>query len=75
MKTKCHSVRIDSIREISDKCFVVKSFDGSEDLIPKSQVYGNDLDVQKCEAVWISAWILSKKNIQYSTKKTKYFQS
>ena len=43
--------------------------------MPKSQVYGMDYErcspfsEEKGEAWWISEWILSKKNIQYSTKR------
>lgn len=45
------------------------AFDGSEALIPTSQYFGQDYDVSKSEAHWISAWILEKKELQYSTKK------
>ena len=74
-KVKCYSVRLESLTRISDKCFKARSFDGSEDLIPMSQVMGNDNSVQKSDAYWISAWILEKKNIQYSTKKEAWFDS
>lgn len=67
--TKCYSVRLNSLISISDKCYLAKAFDGSEALIPKSQVYGQDYDVSKSESYWITAWILEKKDIQYSTKK------
>lgn len=67
--TKCYSVRLDSLVSISDKCYLAKAFDGSESLIPKSQVFGQDYGVSKSEAYWISAWILQKKEIQYSIKK------
>ena len=63
MKTKCYSVRLESFYRISDKCYKAVSFDGSEALIPASQVW------------WISAWILEKKDIQYSTKKVAHFYS
>jgi len=68
-------VRLESLTSISDKCFKATSFDGSEDLIPKSQVMGPDYDVQKSNAYWISAWILEKKNLQYSSKKEAWFDS
>ena len=70
---KCISVRLQSLVSISDKCYKAVAFDGSEALIPKSQVYGQDWDVQKSEAYWISEWILSKINIQYSGKKWTIF--
>lgn len=73
MKTKCYSVRLQCLTPISDKCYKAICFDGSEDLIPASQVFGQDYDVQKSDAYWISSWILERKNIQYSTKKEAWF--
>lgn len=75
MKTKCYSVRLQSLTSISDKCYKAVSFDGSEDLIPKSHVFGPDYEVSKSEAYFISAWILEKKSIQYSHKKERWFDS
>lgn len=73
MKTKCYSVRLAALTRISDKCYKAEAFDGSTDLIPSSQVFGPDYEVQKSDAYWISAWILEKKSIQYSTKKVAWF--
>lgn len=73
MRTKCYSVRVESMRKISEKAYVVRSFDGSEDIIPASQVFGQDYDVAKCEAYWIAAWILPHKSIQWSAKKEAWF--
>jgi hypothetical protein len=73
MKTKCYSVRLESMRRISDKCYSARGFDGSEALIPASQVYGQDFEVSKSEAWWITAWILERKDLQYSTKKEAHF--
>jgi hypothetical protein len=73
MKTRCYSVRLESLVSISDKAYKAVSFDGSEDIIPKSQVFGQDWDVVKSEAYWISAWILEKKSIQYSRRKEAWF--
>lgn len=73
MKTKCYSVRLQSLVSISDRAYKATSFDGSSDIIPKSQVFGVDFDVQKSNAYWISAWILDKKEIQYSCKKEAWF--
>ncbi len=73
MKTKCYSVRLASLHPISDRAYKATAFDGSEDIIPASQVFGQDYDVMKSEAYWISAWILDKKTIQYSTKKEAWF--
>lgn len=73
MRTKCYSVRVESMSKISEKAYKVRSFDGSEDVIPASQVFGQDYEVPKCEAYWIAAWILPKKNIQWSAKKEAWF--
>lgn len=75
MRVKCYSVRLESLVSISDKAYKATCFDGSSDIIPKSQVFGRDWDVMKSEAWWISAWILVKKNLQYSCKKMAEFDS
>lgn len=73
MKVKCFSVRLESMTPISSVCWKAKTFDGSEAFIPSSQVYGQDYEVQKSEAWWISEWILEKKELQYSKKKEAWF--
>ena len=73
MRTLCYSVRLESLVRISDKAFKATSFDGSSDIIPASQVFGRDYEVMKSDAYWISAWILGKKNIQYSGNKQEWF--
>ena len=70
---KCISVRLESFISISPKCYKAIAFDGSEALIPASQFYGQDYDVSKSEAYWITEWILEKKELQYSRKKTTIF--
>ncbi len=72
-KTKVYSVRLQSLTSISAKCYKATDFNGNEDLIPKSQVFGQDWDVQKSEAYWIAAWILEQKSITYSTKKEGWY--
>lgn len=73
MKTLCSSVRLSSLTQISEKAFCARSYDGSEDIIPKSCVFGRDFEVEKSEAYWIASWILPKKKIQYSNKKQRWF--
>ena len=73
MKTKCYSVRLKSITPITPKAYRAVGFDGSEAVLPASQVYGPDFDVQKSEAYWISAWILERKELQYSHKKIGWY--
>ena len=75
MKSKCYSVRLSSLTDISEKCYKATAFDGSEALIPKSQVFGQDYSVQKSDAYWISEWILKQKELQYSSKKQATFDS
>lgn len=74
-KIKCYSVRLSSLTRISDKCYKATGFDGSEAMIPASQIFGQDYEVQKSDAYFISAWILEKKNLQYSDKKERWFDS
>ena len=73
MKTRCYSVRLASLVSISDKAYRATAFDGSEAIIPKSQVFGPDNEVIKSQAWWIAAWILDKKNLQYSSKKIGWY--
>ena len=73
MKTLCYSVRLESLTRISEKAYKAASFDGSTDIIPASQVFGRDYEVMKSDAYWIAAWIVQKKNIQYSGKKQAWF--
>lgn len=70
---KCYSVRLQSLVRISDKAFKATSFDGNSDIIPSSCIFGQDFEVTKSDAYWIAAWILPKKNIQYSGKKVAFF--
>lgn len=74
MKIKCYSVRLESLVSISEKCYKATAFNGSTALIPKSQVFGQDYDVQKSDAYWISEWILKQKDLQYSSKKVSWFE-
>jgi hypothetical protein len=73
MKTKCYSVKLSSLTSISDKAYKAVAFDGSEAILQKTQIFGQDYDVQKSDAYWIAAWILEKKELQYSTKKEGWF--
>lgn len=75
MRSLCYSVRLSSLTAISEKCYLATAFDGSEALIPKRQVFGQDYSVQKSEAYWISEWILKQKSLQYSGKKQATFDT
>lgn len=75
MKVLAISVRLESLISISDKAYKATAFNGSTAIIPKSQVFGYDYDVQKSTAYWISEWILKQKELQYSNKKKAWFDS
>ena len=72
-KTHCFSVRLECLISISEKAYKARSYDGSEDILPKSCILGKDNEVQKSDAYWIASWILPKKKIQYSIKKEAWF--
>lgn len=72
-KTQCYSVRVEMLQSISDKAVKITSFDGSSDIFPKSAIFGRDYDVLKSDAYWIASWILPKKSIQWSCKKSAWF--
>lgn len=72
-KTKVYSVRLQGLRSISDKAYEALAFDGSRAILPKSQVFGRDWDISKSDAHWIAAWILEKKELQYSRKKVGWY--
>lgn len=73
MRIKCYSVRLASLELISPLAYKAIAFDGSSSIIPASQVYGRDDEINKSDAYWISAWILERKTLQYSRKKLAYF--
>jgi hypothetical protein len=77
MKTPCYSVKLQSMFSISEKCYKAVAFDGSEALIPKSQVYGKDANNSRddVEVWWITKWILEQKSLQHSIKKHAFFDS
>lgn len=66
-------MRLLSLTDISPKAYKATAFDGSEAILPKSQVFGQDNDVQKSDAYWVAAWVLEKKDLQYSDKKEGWF--
>ena len=47
MKVLCYSVRLSSLTSISEKAYKAVAFDGSEAIIPKSQVLGQDSELTK----------------------------
>lgn len=72
---KYYSVRLKSLVSISEKAFLAEDFNGNKDIIPKSQVAGQDYNVTKSEAYWISEWILTKKTLTYGKNWTYFSKS
>lgn len=68
-------MRLKSLRSISEKAWIAISFDGTEAILPKSQVFGCDYSVKRSEAYWVSAWIINQKELQYSTKKEGWYNT
>lgn len=75
MNIKCISVRLSALYPISDKAYKAQCFDGSSAIVPASQIFGQDNDVIKSKAYWISEWIVKQTKLQYSDKKIGWFNS
>ncbi len=73
MDVKCISVRLSALYPISDKAYKAQAFDGSTAIIPASQFFGTDTEVVKSKAYWIAEWIIKKTSLQYSDKKSAWF--
>ena len=76
-KIKVISVRLQSLVEISPKCYKATDWQGNSALIPKSQVFGRDYEVQKSDAWWISEWFARKEDfgVMISLKKIGWYNS
>lgn len=61
-KKPFHLCKCASAQQVSDKATVIKSFDGSEDIFPTSQI------IQVAEGFLIPAWLVELKTIQVSAK-------
>ena len=74
-KIKVVSVRLKTLTEISPKCYKATDWQGNSTLIPKSQVFGQDYDVQKSDAYWISEWFARKEDfdLMISLKKQAWY--
>ena len=75
MKTKCYSVRLQCLTQISSKCWKAIDWQNNTYLIPDSQYFGRDYEVQKSEAHWVASWIIDKEDCKLivSTKKEAWF--
>jgi|SRR5690606_35225378 len=74
-KIKCYSVRLKNLTLISSKCWKAEDWQGNTFLIPDSQYFGRDYDVQKSDAYWIASWIIDKEEckLMVSTKKIGWY--
>ena len=64
---KCYLVKLKEFEQITPKCYKAVDFSGNEDLIPASQVCGI-MQGKAGADVYLSAWILERKNLVYSDK-------
>ena len=65
-QVKCYLVKFKDLISISEKAFKAVAYDGSECILPKSQVVrpgSNDNDW------YVSCWIMDQKEIQHSKQK------
>ena len=60
-----YKVKYSDLRDISDKAVVVRCFDGSSDVLPKSQI--RDCLVE--DAILVPCWLAEQKTIQFAAKK------
>lgn len=68
--TLCFKVRYEGLKRLSDKAVLIYSHNGASDIIPVSQIYWDDVD---SGIMYVSAWILEKKSIQYTKKGALWF--
>jgi len=62
-KKPYYRVKYAELKSISDKAWIVRCYDGSQDMLPKSQC------LQSIDSLLVPAWLAEKKSIQYSNKK------
>ena len=64
--------RYAEIRDISEKAVLVRTFDGGEAILPKSQIRGYTPESanfgDKGDAILVPAWLAEQKNLQVSSK-------
>tara|TARA_Y100000296_G_C5134174_1_gene237249 strand:+ start:163 stop:534 length:372 start_codon:yes stop_codon:yes gene_type:complete len=53
------------LREISEKAIVVECFDGSSDILPKSQIRISVIE----DSLLMPVWLAEQKSLQYAEKK------
>lgn len=64
-KTIYYRVKFKQLFEISEKAVRVDCFDGSSDILPKSQIVFEPFE----DAILVPVWLAEQKNIQFAHKK------
>lgn len=64
-KKAFNRVKPSEVRDISEKAILVICFDGSQDVLPKSQVR---IDPVRGDRLYVPSWLASRKNLQFSGK-------
>jgi hypothetical protein len=70
MRVKCYLVKLKDLVDISEKAYKAIAYDGSEAILPKSQIIRPDGD-----AWWISCWVMDQKQLQFSKKKVAWIDT
>jgi hypothetical protein len=65
MRNKCYLVKLKELVSISEKAYKAIAYDGSEAILPKSQVIK---PADEEDSWWITCWIMDQKNLQHSKK-------
>ena len=62
-KQPYYRVKYAELKSISEKAWIVRCYDGSQDMLPKSQC------LQSLDSLLVPVWLAQKKTIQYAQKK------
>lgn len=65
MKRPYYKVRYSALKDITAKAVAIRCFDGSEAILPKSQV----LECLVENALYVPCWLAERKQIQYGQRK------
>ena len=63
-KRPYYLVKYRKLRDISDNAVAIKCFDGSEAVLPKSQIMEHGLD----DALYVPCWLVEKTGVQFAHK-------
>tara|TARA_Y100001972_G_C7657837_1_gene331417 strand:+ start:2722 stop:2934 length:213 start_codon:yes stop_codon:yes gene_type:complete len=66
-KKPFHIVRFRELKNISEKAIAIKCYDGSEAVLPKSQIHIHPF---KDDVIFVPRWLIDQKQIQFKEKAT-----